>query len=68
MRKVVLSQERATFFGDVFMETKYSTGVIPGVPRTVDELKASVARAEEEYKNGLAIEHDEVLKKHKQWL
>ena len=51
-----------------FTEIKYSTGTIPGVPGTADELKASIARAEEEYKNGQGIEHDKVFEKYKQWL
>jgi predicted transcriptional regulator len=52
-----------------FRNAKYTTEeAIPGLPRTVEELKASIARAEEEYEKGLAIPHDEVFKEYEQWM
>jgi hypothetical protein len=47
---------------------KYTAGGIPGMPRTVEELNASVQRAEKEYEDGLSFTHEEVFKKYKQWL
>lgn len=41
---------------------------IPGVPRTVEELKASVARAEEQYEKGLFLPQEEVFGKYEKWL
>jgi hypothetical protein len=42
--------------------------VIHGVPRTIEELEASVAQAEEEYEKGLGFTQEEVFKKYEKWL
>jgi hypothetical protein len=52
-----LVQDLITFF----VEAKDTATPIPGVPRTFEELKAAVAHAEEDLKQGNGIPHEEVF-------
>jgi hypothetical protein len=50
-----------------FMDTKYGTKTVPGVPSTVEELKASVAQGMEDYRNGRVTSQEELEKEIATW-
>jgi hypothetical protein len=52
---------------DFFWETKHVTNIIPGIPRTVEDIKDSVTRGVEQYRQGKGITHAEFLKEQAAW-
>jgi hypothetical protein len=50
-----------------FCEAKQISDIVPDLPRTVDEVKASVERGMEQYRQGKGISHAEFLKEQATW-
>jgi hypothetical protein len=50
-----------------FWQAKSARDAIPGLPNTIEELKASIERGIEQYRQGKGITHAEFLKEQAIW-